>query len=366
MSDRSEHLTAEEAFRTRGWDTGGVYHGPDKASPQPVRFKPLDVFLNEYVPLAYTIEPYVRSGSLYCLTAKTGAGKTAWEIMAALSIATGRADILGLNVEQGRVAFLTIENPDDTRMRIKIAAWLFQIDPSELAQALVVLDHKEKPEDITAELKSLSMAGEFKAIFVDTLAAFYDGQDINNNVEAGNFMRRLRPLTQLSGLPAVIVAAHPVKSATEENLLPYGGGAILNECDGNLTLWRKAESGNTVLHWQGKIRGLEFQPISYRFEIASSPDVLDAKGRQVQLPYLATVSAGDEEQREAAELDVSRQVLRLIAGDPTLKQREIAIKVGRSLAVVNGKIAKLKRDKLVEDVLGKLSVTAKGQKALEN
>lgn len=219
MNDRSDDLSADELFQAYGYDTGGAYHEPSKPRPQPVRFKPLDVFLSEYIPLAYTVEPYIRSGSLYCLTAKTGAGKTAWEIMAALSIATGRADIIGLNVEQGRVAFLTIENPDDTRMRIKIAAWLFRIDPSMLAHELVILDHKEKPEDIVAELRSLSIRGEFKAIFVDTFAAFFDGDNVNDPVQAGNFMRRLRPMTQIPGLPAVIVAAHPVKSAAEDNLL---------------------------------------------------------------------------------------------------------------------------------------------------
>jgi len=32
------------------------------------------------------------------------------------------------------------------------------------------------------------------------------------------------------------VSAHPIKNASENALVPYGSGAILNEVDGNLTL----------------------------------------------------------------------------------------------------------------------------------
>lgn len=34
---------------------------------------------------------------------------------------------------------------------------------------------------------------EFALCIVDTLAAFFDGDDINNAVQGGQFMRRLRP-----------------------------------------------------------------------------------------------------------------------------------------------------------------------------
>jgi hypothetical protein len=36
-------------------------------------------------------------------------------------------------------------------------------------------------------------------------------------------------------------------------VVPYGSGAILNEIDGNLTLWKKRETGVVSLHWQGKL-----------------------------------------------------------------------------------------------------------------
>jgi RecA-family ATPase len=70
----------------------------------PGTFKTARDFCAEFVPPSYAIEPFVRSGSLYTVTAKTGAGKTAFLITTALAVATGRHDILGREVTKGRVA----------------------------------------------------------------------------------------------------------------------------------------------------------------------------------------------------------------------------------------------------------------------
>ncbi|RYB01301.1 AAA family ATPase, partial [Lichenibacterium ramalinae] len=256
-----------------------------------VPLKRLDAFLAEYEPLEYAVEPIVRTGSLYTLTARTGAGKTAWLISLALALATGRRDILGLDVERGRVALLTFENPDDVRMRLKVSSWFLAVEVREIVDRLLILDARVKPEDAIVELTEAAAEAPLRLVLIDTLAAFFDGDNINDNVQGGGFMRRLRPITRLPGRPAVVVAAHPVKNAPQDNLLPYGGGAILNEVDGNLTLWRRSEgpAGIVELHWQGKLRGLEFAPIPFRFEITSSPEVTDAKGREVSLPTMLPV-----------------------------------------------------------------------------
>ena len=335
-------------------------------SPPPVRLKPIDVFLAEYEPLEYALEPIIRTGSLYTLTAKTGAGKTAWLISVALAIASGRNEILNMQVERGRVALLTFENPDDVRMRLKVSSWFLNVDIGDLIDKLLILDVKVKPEEAFAQLEDAAKDGPLRLVLVDTLAAFFDGDNINDNVQGGGFMRRLRPITRLPGRPAVVVAAHPVKNAVQENLLPYGGGAILNEVDGNLTLWRRSEGtgGVVELHWQGKLRGLEFDPIPFRFEITTSPEVTDAKGREVALPTMlpVVVSSDDIEARAKVEINVSVALLKAMLANPQGTQREWADKVGRSVSTLNGKLAKLKADKLVEVVMDHPRVTPKGEK----
>jgi len=328
-----------------------------------LKFKSAADFSDEYVPLAYTIEPLLRSASIYTLTARTGAGKTAFLVIAALAVATGRADILNREVHKGRVAYLACENPDDIRMRLKIAAYLLNIDLREIGERLIILDMRAKPEAVHAELKRLAEQAPFALVIVDTLAAFFDGDNINDAVQGGNFMRRLRPLTQIAGLPSVVVAAHPVKNASEDSLVPYGSGAILNEVDGNLTLWKRTDTGIVSLHWQGKLRGIEFEALAFRFEITGCPEILDAKGREVLLPTMRPASEESAEERQRQEIDGDRSLLRAMIATPGATIRDYADATGIPRSSVGRKLKNLAKDKLVEQILDKWSVTPKGRKA---
>jgi hypothetical protein len=336
--------------------------------PRLVSFKTLAQFVAEYVPLDYTVEPIVRAGSLYTVTATTGTGKTGLMVIMALAVETGRRDLLNLDVKKGRVAYLTAENPDDVRMRFMIACYLLNIDFTEIAERMVIIDRRERPEDIVFTLTALAEQEPFAAVFVDTLAAFFDGKNISDPVQSGEFTRRWRPLTKIKGLPSVIVAAHPVKNAVSDNLIPYGAGAILNEVDGNLTLWKQAETGLVSLHWQGKIRGLDFEPMLFRFEITGSPDVLDTKKRQVQLPTLRPSSAEAAEEREKASASKDTALLKAMLSEPEGSIRTWADAAGVRRSAVQrilNRLALPKAGKLVSNTLGKWSVTKAGHKALK-
>jgi hypothetical protein len=328
-----------------------------------VRVKTMAEFCAEYSPLSYVIEGLVREGFLYTLTAKTGAGKTAFNVMAALAIATGRSDILGREVVQGRVAYLAFENPDDVRMRLMIAAKHWGLHWEDFRDQIVIVDQRASPEDVCTALAELAKGGPFTFVIIDTLAAFFDGKDMNDNVQGGEFMRSLRPLTQIGGKPTVLVSAHPVKNASEDNLVPYGGGAILNEVDGNLTLWKDA-GGLVTLH-HNKLRGLEFAPLPFKIETGCSPEVLDKKDLPVPLPIMLPGSERVAEERAEAVHDLSRKLLREMFAHPKAAQRSWATAIGmKSSGAVCKKLQALKKDKLVEETLGKWTITLKGQKAI--
>jgi hypothetical protein len=335
---------------------GSLYRPRERVA----NFKSARDFCAEFRPPDYAIEPFVRSASLYTLTAKTGSGKTALAIVMALAIATGRPDILDRDVAHGRVAYVAAENPDDLRMRVMVAAYQLNIDLDELGDRLMILDYRVKPEELAKRLKGLAESRPFSLIIIDTLAAFFDGNDANDNVQGGEFMRRLRPLTQIGGSPSIIVAAHPVKNASEDNLVPYGGGAILNEVDGNLTL--SSKSGLVSLHWQGKFRGLEFKPLFFRMETVSSPDVVDAKGRQVLLPVCRPSTEEASEDRQATETRTDLLLIRAMIENPTGTQQDWGRAIGRAKSNVCVRLQRLKGEKLVEVAVGKWSVTAKGRK----
>ncbi len=341
-------------------------NGADRGAPPPgPRFVSAETFCRAYEPVSYAVEPFVRSGSIYTLTAKTGAGKTGLVVATAMALVSGAGEtIIGREVTKGRVAIIAAENPDDLRMRIMVAAYVLNIDLSEIAGRFVILDKRTSPEDLFLKLKALSADefGPFTLIMIDTLAAFFDGDNINDPVQGGNFMRRLRPLTTLPRRPSVIVAAHPVKNAADDNLVPYGAGAILNEVDGNLTLCRSGET--TILHWQGKLRGVEFTPTPFKFEIIGSPDVLDVKNRQVQLPVLRPCAEADVEKKQAADDDRDTAVLRAMQETPGATVRDLAAASGVSKSAVSRSLQSLKVDKLADVTLGKWFVTARGKKAL--
>ena len=94
---------------------------------------------------------------------------------------------------------------------------------------------------------------EFGLAIIDTLQAYFNGDDNNSNAQVVKFLRSLRPITELAHKPTVLVPAHPTKYAGDDALVPYGGGGILNEIDGNLTLLLRDNVG--VLHYQDKLRG---------------------------------------------------------------------------------------------------------------
>jgi hypothetical protein len=334
----------------------------------PAQFKTVAAFCAEYVPISYAVEPFIRSSSLYTLTAKTGAGKTALLIIMALAVALGRSELLGREVEEGRVAYIAAENPDDLRMRIMVAAYILNIDLGDLGDRLVILDKRMKPEELRAKLKELTSNGPISLIIIDTLAAFFDGEDINNPVQGGEFMRGLRPLTQIKGAPSVVVAAHPKKNATDGELVPYGAGTILNEVDGNLTL-RKVPGVVAELHWQGKLRGVEFEPVKFRFDLLTSPDVKDVKDREVQLPVLRPMAEADAERREKAEINRDAAVIRAMMDESEGSFSTWATAAGihrSSVERIVKRLATTGEGKLTKKVAGRWTLTKAGRGEIES
>ena len=68
-------------------------------------------FIDEYVPITYSVGGVLAEMALYFLTGRSGCGKTTIASVFALAVATGDHAILGVPVERGRVAFVAFENP---------------------------------------------------------------------------------------------------------------------------------------------------------------------------------------------------------------------------------------------------------------
>jgi AAA domain/Winged helix-turn-helix DNA-binding len=352
--------------RPEGPDLGEPPPMFEDAQPEPalVRIWGIAEFLARYEPISYTIDGLLPGGVIYGVTARRGVGKTAFLTSTALAVATGRSyrsDILGLDVEKGRVAYIILENPTDFLMKLSVTAFARGIDVRSLNEKIRIIDMRRPHEVIMSALRNdADRLGPFQLVCYDTFQAGFAGANFNDNNDTLKHAADLRTFTTLSGKPSVLVACHPVKNATRDNLEPYGGGATMNEFDGNLTLW---SAGGVIELHHNKVRGPEFEPMHFRIDKLGSPDILDNKGRQPQLPILYRMSEEEVERREKVAEDNQTKILKALLETPGASIRELVKTTGVSKSSVERQLKRLAIDKLVAQIGGKWTPTKAGIKA---
>jgi hypothetical protein len=314
----------------------------------------------------YTLGGILPSDYLYGLTAKQGSGKTALMIAAALAVAFGREDILGCPVERGRVAYVTIENPVDFKMKLAVNCYVHNISYDEAETRIAIIDGRDTPEQIFEGLRLDAEAnGGFQLVCVDTFQAGFAAANagaFNDNEAVLGYLIRLRPLTTLPGSPSGLVAFHPTKNAGEGELIPYGGGSTYNEVDGNLTLWK---DGTIKLH-HNRLRGPEFEPRFFRIEQLSCPDIVDKGGRQILLPVLRPTTAIDVEEQAIIKSATDIKLLQAMLDAPNDKQRDWAQTIGLAVSTVNDKLGAFYKQKLVDKILDNYFLTERAKKLLKS
>ncbi|MDE5466046.1 AAA family ATPase [Bradyrhizobium sp. CSS354] len=249
-------------------------------------------FIRGFTPPDYHVDGISQKGYLYSTTAMTGTGKTA--VLLLLTALTMMGKPLGdRDVEKGRVVYFAGENPDDVRMRWIAMAHHLDFDP-DCVDVHFIAGTFSVAEMFERIRKDVEQIGGADMVVVDTSAAYFHGDDENSNTQLGAHARSLRKLTTLPGKPSVYAACHPVKNADPSNLLPRGGGAFIAEVDGNLTL----NKGETVkLHWQGKHRGPDFDPIYFELKTVTAPALVDSKGRPVPTVMAEALTKGESIRR---------------------------------------------------------------------
>jgi hypothetical protein len=343
-----------------------------RPAPHAGRILTGDDFISSFVPPDWLIDGIVQSGRLYACTSLTGHGKTAVWLFNACMIQAGRM-IGNLDVAQGNVLILAGENPEDLKARMHGMAGAYKLKPAQLP---FVLPGHFPLNDSEADALKRAIANlgiPFALIVGDTASSFFPGDDENDNVDAGKYARTLRRFTlEVDGNPTVVVLCHPVKNARRDNLLPRGGGAFLNELDGNLTLWSESQGEVTELHWQGKIRGPDFSPLGYRLHPVET-GFIDRCNRPVMTIVAETLS-------EEAVADHTKQtrtnedaVLQALRDHPDWSYTKIARETGwldgddrPEKWRVQRAIRALADDKLVQQTRkgDPWTLTEKGEKAL--
>src|SRR5262249_40868781 len=136
-------------------------------------------------------------------------------------------------------------------------------------------------------------------------------------------------LVSLPGGPCVIVNCHTPKGATDDNLLPRGGGAFLAEVDGNLTV-RKDDS-MVELHWQGKFRGPDFAPLAFQLRTVTTERLKDSKGRVIPTVIAGALSEAGQEELAAVARGQENQLLEALSANEGASYADLARRIGWSL-----------------------------------
>lgn len=297
-----------------------------ESTSQVGRILPGAAFMARHVPPLWLIDGIIQRGRLYSCTSLTGHGKTAVWLHNACMIQAGRP-IGNRETFQGNVLYLAGENPADLEARMIGTTRTHNLPASKLPYVLPggFPLTEDEIEALKREIAGLRVP--LALIVGDTASSFFPGDDENSNVQSGQYARALRGLSDCEGHPAVMMLTHPVKNASRSNLLPRGGGAFLNEVDGNLTTWSEVTGELTELHWQGKIRGPDFSPFGYR--LRSVPTGLsDEKGRPevtIIAEPMSEEAVADHAKQALANEDV---VLRALRDHPDWSLAQIARDAG--------------------------------------
>lgn len=330
-------------------------------------------FIADHVPPVWLIDGIVQRSRLYACTSLTGHGKTAVWLFIACMIHAGRM-IGHLDAFRGNVLILAGENPSDLKARMIGMAKAFNIPLDRLPYVLPgsFPMTEEGAEALKRDIAALGVP--LVLIIGDTAASFFPGDDENDNVQAGNYGRILRTFNEdCDGHPAVVALCHPIKGAkSKADLLPRGGGALLNELDGNLTLWSQSQGEVTEMHWHGKIRGPDFSPLGFRLRQVAT-GLIDEKDRAeitIIAEPMSEEAVADHHKQTLANEDA---VLKAMRDHPEWSMGQIAKEIGwvndtgePMKARVHRTIGRLAIDKLVtqERHGGSWTITTKGEEAV--
>jgi hypothetical protein len=323
-------------------------------------------FVAGFTPPDYLVVGWLQRRFVYSLTAATGDGKTAIALLITLLISQGFK--LGkLEFKCGRVLYFAGENPDDVRMRWMATTQQFGFTPEDIDNVYFV-PGVFKFTEISERIREEMVTRELALVIVDTSAAYFETDDENNNMQALAHAKRLRELSRLPGGPTVLICCHPTKNA--ESLVPRGGGAFLNEVDGNLTC--KRDDLAVELHWHGKFRGPDFSPMFFELKVVTHERLKDTDGNLIQTVVARSLSdegLRDMSERRHADED---QVLLSINENPRLSSRDRAQQLGwfmksgdpYHMRVVRAERA-LEKSRLVTKARNGWELTKSGQQEVE-
>jgi len=324
--------------------------------------RPLDTFLADLKPVEWLVYGLLARGDVCSNTGLTNHGKTAVALAILALSATGRP-LLHHACRPVRWAVLCGENPSGFGARLVATCEALGIPVADVAPAVRILDRALPLGAATDKLNAELDAFDADAVLIETSAAFFGGDNENDNVQAREHAAAMRRLTfGKTKARTVLASTHPVGNATRDNLVPRGGSAFLNEIDNNLTTWN--DGGTLTLHWHRKLRQVDFNPIA--FELVSKKVVIG--GVEVSTVAAVPINEHRADEHERARTQDEDRVLYELLHHPEASLAEWARAAGMIFSTgepaksrVQRVLGRLQDDRLVRRYRGRWALTAEGK-----
>lgn len=322
---------------------------PIEATPQTISDFKIDdshTFLSDLEPLEYLIDGLLPVGVTYSLTGHAGHGKTTLALQFAISVARGEM-FAERDTSKGSVLILAGENPYNVKWQYAAALAARDLNARDVDIHWVQgrFSINQWAEVLRSKMESMP---DLKLVVVDSLQAFFEGDNDNDNTQMVEMAHKLCNMCQTSNRPAILIIAHPAgKVPSKDNLVPRGGGAFLNEIDGNLTVWSQDASQQTLHHSQ-KFRGAGFDPMEWVMQIHEFSHLTDIHGTPLKLPVSRPETLIERSNREVKSDTILRQYLETVGRGKPLSVREAAGQFAVSRYRMEQVIKTAKDEKLIK------------------
>jgi hypothetical protein len=304
--------------------------------------RPLAAFLADLKSPECLIDGLLPRGDVICNTGLTNHGKTAVGLAIMVLSAAGKP-LAGRASIPARWAVLCGENPVGFGARLVATAQALGVPLADILPSIRILDHALPLGAATDLLNAELDAFGADAVLIETSAAFFSGDNENDNVQAREHAAAMRRLTHGATKARMVLAStHPTGSATRDNLVPRGGSAFLAEIDNNLSTWN--DGGTLTLHWCRKLRAADFNPIT--FELVTQKVRLG----DADIVTVAAVPINEQravEQEKARAQDENRVLFEMLH-HPKSSIADWAR--GASMTLANGDPAKSKVHRILESL----------------
>lgn len=324
--------------------------------------RPLDAFLATLKPVEWLVDGLLARGDVTVNTGLTNHGKTAVSLAVLVLSATGRP-VLRHRCRPIRWAVLCGENPSGFGARLIATCNALDVPVEEVAPAVRILDRALPLGAATDTLGAELDAFDADAVLIETSAAYFGGDNENDNVQAREHAAAMRRLTLgKTKARTVLASTHPVGNATRDNLVPRGGSAFLNDIDNNLTTWN--DGGTLTLHWHRKLRQADFNPLT--FELTTQRVMV--AGTELQTVAAVPINEQRAAEQERARTQDEDRVLYEMLHHPTASLADWARGAGMLFSTgepaksrVQRVLGRLQDDRLVRRYRGRWVLTGEGK-----